>query len=117
MSPEAEELLQELISKMDIEAHVYCANMQSIAFQELEENNMFSKVDRYFHGDGCVRLSTKALHYLEEKKTEQRRQEEQRLKEKKAKKSNLMHDVGLVILGAILSFLFQLIASVLFPKL
>ena len=50
-------------------------------------------------------------------KTEQRRQEEQRLKEKKAKKSNLMHDVGLVILGAILSFLFQLIVSVLFPKL
>ncbi|MFC2628955.1 MAG: hypothetical protein ACFNX8_00930 [Lancefieldella rimae] len=116
MSPEAEELLRELISKMDSAGHVFCTNTQSIAFHELNESSMLSKVNLYKSGGGYVELSTKAIHYFEEKEAEQKRLEEQRLNEKKAEQSKLLHDVLLVVLGAVLAFLFQLLASAIFPR-
>ena len=116
MSPEAEELLRELIAKMDSAGYVSCTNTQSIAFRELNEGGMLSKITLYKSGGGYVELSTKAIHYFEDKETGQKHQEEQRLSEKKAKQSKLLHDVLLVILGAVLTFLFQLLASAIFPK-
>ena len=116
MSPEAEELLQELINKMDSTGHVSCTNTQSIAFHELNESGMLSKVTLYKSGGGYVELSTKAIHYFEEKEAEQKRLEEQRLSEKKVEQSKLLHDVLLVVLGAVLAFLFQLLASAIFLK-
>ena len=50
------------------------------------------------------------------KEAEQKRLEEQRLSEKKAEQNKLLHDVLLVVLGAVLAFLFQLLASAIFPK-
>lgn len=116
MSPEAEELLKELISQMDSMGNVSCANTQSVAFHELEESGMFLHVSNYINGDGLVMLSTKAIHYFEEKEAEQKRLKEKRLSEEKAKQSKLLHDVLLVVLGAVLAFLFQLLASAIFPK-
>ena len=116
MSPEAEELLRVFIAQMDRAGHVSCKNTQSIVFRELNESGMLSKVTLYKSGGGLVTLSTKAIHYFEEKEAEQKRLEEQRLSEKKAKQSKLLHDVLLVVLGAVLAFLFQLLASAIFPK-
>ena len=116
MSPEAEELLRKLIAKMDDAGYVSCENTQSIAFRELNEGGMLSKVTFYKSGGGYVELSTKAVHYFEEKEAEQKRLEEQRLSEKKAEQNKLLHDILLVILGAVLAFLLQLLASAIFPK-
>lgn len=116
MSLEAEELLRELISQMDSMGNVSCANTQSVAFHELDESGMFSKVTLYKSGGGYVGLSTKAIHYFEEKEAEQKLLEEQRLSEKKAEQNKLLHDVLLVVLSAVLAFLLQLLASAIFPK-
>lgn len=116
MSPEAEELLREFIAQMDSAGHVSCANTQSVAFHELDESGMFSKVTLYKSGGGYVGLSTKAIHYFEEKETEQKRLEEQKLSDKKAEQNKLLHDVLLVVLSAVLAFLLQLLASAIFPK-
>ena len=116
MSPEAEELLRELIDKVDNAGNVSCTNTQSIAFRELNESGMLSKVTFYKSGGGYVGLSTKAIHYFEEKEAEQKFLEEQRLSEKKAKQNKLLHDVLLVVLSAVLAFLLQLLASAIFPK-
>ena len=117
MSLEAEELLRELIAQMDRVGHVSCTNTQSIAFHELNESGMFSKVTLYKSGGGgYVELSAKAVHYFEEKEAEQKRLEEQRLSEKKLEQSKLLHDVLLVVLSAVLAFLLQLLASAIFPK-
>lgn len=116
MSSEAEELLRELISQMDSMGNVSCANTQSVAFHELNESGMLSKVTLYKSGGGYVELSTKAIHYFEEKEAEQKRLEEQRLSEKKLEQSKLLHDVLLVVLSAVLAFLLQLLASAIFPK-
>ena len=70
MSSEAEELLRELISQMDSMGNVSCANTQSVAFHELDESGMFSKVTLYKSGGGYVELSAKAIHYFEEKEAE-----------------------------------------------
>ncbi len=116
MSLEAEELLRELIAQMDRAGHVSCTNTQSIAFHELDESGMFSKVTLYKSGGGYAKLSTKAIHYFEEKEAEQKRLEEQKLSEKKAEQNKLLHDVLLVVLSAVLAFLLQLLASAIFPK-
>lgn len=116
MSSEAEELLRELIAQMDSTGRVSCTNTQSIAFRELDESGMLSKVTLYKSGGGYVELSAKAIHYFEEKEAEQKRLEEQRLSEKKVNQSKLLHDVLLVVLGVVLTFLFQLLASAIFPK-
>ena len=116
MSPEAEELLRVFIAQMDNAGHVSCENMQSVAFHELEENGMLFDVVNYISGGGYAKLSTKAIHYFEEKEAEQKRLEEQRLSEKKAEQSKLLHDVLLVVLSAVLAFLLQLLASAIFPK-
>lgn len=116
MSPEAEELLRELIDKVDSTGHVSCTNTQSIAFHELDESGMFSKVTLYKSGGGYVELSAKAINYFEEKEAQQKRLEEQKLSEKKAEQNKFLHDVLLVVLGAVLAFLFQLLASAIFPK-
>ena len=116
MSPEAEELLRELIAQMDSEGHISYADTESIAFHELDESGMFFNAKNYIDGSRLVRLSTKAIRYFEEKEAEQKRLEEQRLSEKKAEQNKLVHDVLLVVLGAVLAFLFQLLASAIFPK-
>lgn len=116
MSPEAEELLRELIAQMDRAGHVSCTNTQSIAFHELNESGMLSKVTLYKSGGGYVGLSTKAIHYFEDKEDEQKRLEEQKLSDKKAEQNKLLHDVLLVVLSAVLAFLLQLLASAIFPK-
>ena len=72
MSPEAEELLRELIAQMDSTGHVSCTNTQSIAFHELEENGMLFDVSNYISGGGYAKLSTKAIRYFEEKEAEQK---------------------------------------------
>ena len=116
MSPEAEELLRVFIAQMDSTGHVSCTNTQSIAFRELQENGMLLDVINYISGGGHAKISTKAIHYFEEKEAEQKRLEEQRLSEKKVEQSKLLHDVLLVVLGAVLAFLFQLLASAIFPR-
>lgn len=116
MSPEAEELLREFIAQMDNTGHVSCTNTQSVAFHELNEKDMFSKVTLYKSGGGLVTLSTKAIHYFEDKEAGQKRLEEQRLSERKAEQNKLLHDVLLVVLGAVLTFIFQLLASAIFPR-
>lgn len=116
MSLEAEELLKELIAQMDNAGNVSCTNTQFIAFRELNEKDMFSKVTLYKSGGGLVTLSTKAIHYFEDKEAQQKRLEEQRLSEKKLEQSKLLHDVLLVVLGAVLAFLLQFLASAIFPK-
>lgn len=77
---------------------------------------MLFDVVNYISGGGYAKLSTKVIHYFEDKETQQKRLEEQRLSEKKAKQSKLLHDVLLVVLGVVLTFLFQLLASAIFPK-
>lgn len=84
MSPEAEELLKNFLSRMSDEGKLYCANMQSIAFQELQEHGMFSKVT-YNREDGWVRLSTKAIHYFEEKEAQQKKPRRTRTKRKESR--------------------------------
>lgn len=116
MSSEAEELLRDLIDKMDDAGYVSCENTKSIAFNELKESGMFLHVSNYINGDGLVMLSAKAVHYFEEKEAEQKRLDEQKLKERKAEQSKLLHDVLLVVLSAVLAFLLQLLASAIFPK-
>lgn len=116
MSPEAEELLRVFIAQMDNAGNVSCTNTQSIAFRELNESGMFRNVKDYIDGGGFVILSTKAIHYFEDKEAEQKRLEEQRLSEKKAEQNKLLHDVLLVVLSAVLAFLLQLLASAIFPK-
>lgn len=116
MSPEAEELLRVFIAQMDNAGHVSCANTQSIAFHELNESGMLSKVTFYKSGGGYVELSAKAIRYFEEKEAEQKRLEEQKLSDKKAEQNKLLHDVLLVVLSAVLAFLLQLLASAIFPK-
>lgn len=116
MSPEAEGLLRVFIAQMDSTGHVSCANTHSIAFHELNESGMFLNAKPYIDGSGLVTLSTKAIHYFEEKEAEQKRLEAQRLSDKKAEQNKLLHDVLLVVLGAVLAFLFQLLASAIFPK-
>lgn len=116
MSLEAEELLRELIAQMNSAGHVSCANTQSVAFHELEENGMLFDVANYISGGGYAKLSTKAIRYFEEKEAEQKRLEEQRLSEKKAEQNKLLHDVLLVVLGAVLAFIFQLLASAIFLR-
>lgn len=116
MSPEAEKLLRELIAQMDNAGNVSYTDAESIVFQELEENGMLLNPVKYICGDGYAKLSAKAIHYFEEKEAEQKHLEEQRLSEKQAEQSKLLHDVLLVVLGAVLAFLFQLLASAIFPK-
>lgn len=116
MSPEAEELLRVFIARMDNAGNVSYADAESIVFQELVENGMLLNPVNYICGGGYAKLSTKAIHYFEEKEAGQKRLEEQRLSEKKAEQNKLLHDVLLVVLGAVLAFLFQLLASAIFPK-
>lgn len=101
---------------MDSTGRVSCTNTESIVFNELKENGMFSDVEDYICGGGLVILSVKAVRYFEEKEAGQKRLEEQRLSEKKAEQNKLLHDVLLVVLGAVFAFLFQLLASAIFPK-
>lgn len=116
MSLEAEELLRELLSKINDGGHVLCTNTESIAFNELNDSGMFRNIKLYIDGNALVTLSTKAIHYFEEKEAEQKLLEEKRLSEEKAEQSKLLHDVLLVVLGAVLTFIFQLLASAIFPK-
>lgn len=112
MYPEAEELLRELIA-CSKDGAAYCRDARSVAFSELKECDMFTDVRPYASGGAYIKLSTKSLHYFEEKEVEERRAKEKELEEKKTQRKGTLRDIGLVVLGAALTFLFQLLASFL----
>lgn len=112
MYPEAEELLRELIA-CSKDGAAYCRDARSVAFSELKECDMFADVRPYASGGAYIKLSTKAFHYFEEKEAEDKRTREKELEEKRAQRKGALRDIGLVVLGAALTFLFQLLASFL----
>ena len=105
MSSEAEELLRELIAQMDSE-FITCSKTQSAAFRELEENGMFSKITRYKSGGGIVRLSTKAIHYFEEKEAASKeRQQEKREDMVSKRQAWIMSIISGIIVGAVVTLI------------
>ncbi|MDU0940011.1 MAG: hypothetical protein E7A81_07055 [Clostridiales bacterium] len=109
MSPEAEKMLHNFLESMNKYGHVQCNNANLLAFRELEESGMFSKCQRGTNGVAYVVLSTKALHYFEEKEAEERRKAEEQEKIKKADISKKAWDIKLVILSNIVTAVISLL--------
>ncbi|WP_294516396.1 hypothetical protein [Atopobium minutum] len=109
---EAEKLLRELIT-CSKDGAAYCKDVRSVAFSELKECDMLADVRPYASGGAYIKLSTKALHYFKEKEAEEKRAKEKELEERRAQRRSAMRDICLVVLGAALTFLFQLLASFL----
>lgn len=100
---EAEKLLRELIT-CSKDGAAYCKDVRSVAFSELKECDMFADVRPYASGGAYIKLSTKAFHYFEEKEAEDKRTREKELEEKRAQRKGALRDIGLVVLGAALTF-------------
>lgn len=105
---EAEKLLRELIT-CSKDGAAYCKDVRSVAFSELKECDMFADVRPYASGGAYVKLSTKALHYFEEKEAEERRKAEEQEKIKKADISKKAWDIKLVILSNIVTAVISLL--------
>lgn len=106
MSPEAEELLRELIARMDNAGNVSCTNTQSIVFRELNESGMFSKVTLYKSGGGYVELSAKAIHYFEEKEAASKeRQQEKREDMVSKRQAWIMSIISGIIVGVVVTLI------------
>lgn len=106
MSPEAEELLREFIAQMDSTGHVSCTNTQSIAFRELDESGMLSKVTLYKSGGGYVELSAKAIHYFEEKEAASKeRQQEKREDMVSKRQAWIMSIISGIIVGVVVTLI------------
>lgn len=109
MSSEAEELLRELISQMDSMGNVSCTNTQSIAFRELNESGMFRNVKDYIDGGGFVILSTKAIHYFEEKEAASKEKQQEKLEDMVSKRQAwIMSIISGIIVGIVVTLINQL---------
>lgn len=106
MSPEAEELLRELIAQMDSAGNVSCTNTQSIAFRELNEKGMFSKVTLYKSGGGYVELSAKAIHYFEEKEAVSKEKQQEKREDMVSKRQAwIMSIISGIIVGVVVTLI------------
>ncbi|MBS4872988.1 MAG: hypothetical protein KHZ79_01200 [Atopobium minutum] len=111
---EAEKLLRELIA-CSKDGMVYCDDVRSAAFSELKEYDMFVNVRPYASGGAYVKLSTKALHYFEEKEAKEKRKKEEQDRVEQERVDKKAWDIKLVILsnivttvvGFLLGFLFR----------
>lgn len=109
MSLEAEELLREFIAQMDSEGNVSCTNTQSIAFHELNESGMLSKVTLYKSGGGYVGLSTKAIHYFEEKEASFKEKQQEKQEDMVSKRQAwIMSIISGIIVGVVVTLINQL---------
>ena len=109
MSPEAEELLKELIDKIDSTGHVSCTNTQSIAFRELNESGMLSKITLYKSGGGYVELSTKAIHYFEDKEAASKEKQQEKREDMVSKRQAwIMSIISGIIVGVVVTLINQL---------
>ena len=109
MSSEAEELLREFIAQMDSTGHVSCTNTQSIAFRELNESGMLSKVTFYKSGGGYVELSTKAIHYFEDKEAASKEKQQEKLEDMVSKRQAwIMSIISGIIVGIVVTLINQL---------
>lgn len=109
MSSEAEELLKELISQMDSMGNVSCTNTQSIAFRELNEKGMFSKITLYKSGGGYVVLSTKAIHYFEDKEASFKEKQQEKQEDMVSKRQAwIMSIISGIIVGVVVTLINQL---------
>lgn len=109
MSPEVEELLRKFIAQMDSTGHVSCTNTQSIAFRELNESGMLSKVTLYKSGGGYVELSTKAIHYFEEKEAASKEKQQEKLEDMVSKRQAwIMSIISGIIVGIVVTLINQL---------
>lgn len=109
MSSEAEELLKELIAQMDSAGHVSCTNTQSIAFHELNENDMFSKETLYKSGGGYIRLSSKALNYFSNKEAVSKEKQQEKREDMVSKRQAwIMSIISGIIVGIVVTLINQL---------
>ena len=108
MSPEAEELLRELISKKNDEGYVNGVNPRTLSFQELEENEMFSKVQPY-KGGGYVRLSSRALNYFANKEAASKEKQQEKREDMVSKRQAwIMSIISGIIVGVVVTLINQL---------
>lgn len=109
MSPEAEELLRELISKKNDEGYVNGTDTRSTAFQELEESKMFSKVQPYKGGGGYVRLSSRALNYFANKEAASKEKQQEKREDMVSKRQAwIMSIISGIIVGVVVTLINQL---------
>ena len=108
MSPEAEELLRELISKKNDEGYVNGTDTRSTAFQELEESKMFSKVQPYKGGGGYVRLSSRALNYFANKEAASKEKQQEKREDMVSKRQAwIMSIISGIIVGVVVTLINQ----------
>ena len=109
MSPEAEELLRELIAQMDSMGNVSCANIKTIEFNELNESGMFLNAKPYIDGSGLVTLSTKAIRYFEEKEAASKEKRQEKLEDMVSKRQAwIMSIISGIIVGFVVTLINQL---------
>ena len=109
MSPEAEELLKELIAQMDSAGHISCTNTQSIAFHELQENGMLLNVVNYISGGGHAKISTKAIHYFEDKEAVSKKKQQEKREDMVSKRQAwIMSIISGIIVGIVVTLINQL---------
>ncbi len=109
MSSEAEELLRDLIDKMDDAGYVSCENTKSIAFNELKESGMFLHVSNYINGDGLVMLSAKAVHYFEDKEAASKEKQQEKQEDMVSKRQAwIMSIISGIIVGFVVTLINQL---------
>ena len=108
MSPEAEELLRELISKKDDEGYVNRVNSRTLSFQELRENEMFSEIQLY-KGGGYVRLSSRALNYFADKEAVSKEKQQEKREDMVSKRQAwIMSIISGIIVGIVVTLINQL---------
>lgn len=109
MSPEAEELLKELINKKNDEGYVSEINPRTLSFQELEESKMFSKIQLYNDGGGYIRLSSKALNYFSNKEAVSKEKQQEKQEDMVSKRQAwIMSIISGIIVGFVVTLINQL---------
>ena len=109
MSPEAENLLHELIEKKDSEGHVMGADSRTLPFQELEENGMFSQVHKFHGGGSYIRLSSKALNYFSNKEAVSKEKQQEKREDMVSKRQAwIMSIISGIIVGVVVTLINQL---------
>lgn len=109
MSPEAEELLKELINKKNDEGYVFEIDPRTLSFQELEEGKMFSKVQLYKGGGGYIRLSSKAFNYFANKEAASKEKQQEKREDMVSKRQAwIMSIISGIIVGIVVTLINQL---------
>lgn len=108
MSPEAENLLHELIEKKDSEGRVMGADSRTLPFQELEENDMFSQVHKFHSGGSYIRLSSKALNYFANKEAASKEKQQEKREDMVSKRQAwIMSIISGIIVGVVVTLINQ----------